>query len=182
MGRRVKLNWGSGPVKRDAWITLDRDPKWEPAIVNDTTTTPIPLPDGSVHLLVANHSLQMVAWHDLAQVLGEWRRVLARGGVARILVPDTIAAFRAALMGNGGWFPISDDVCPTDEAKLSAYLTWWSEARVCHTEGSLRLHLEAAGFDKVNRCQAWETILGPDEITELDSRGHESVVVEAVAP
>lgn len=178
---RVKLNWGSGPVRRGDWVNLDANPAWEPTLVSDTRTDPIPLPTGSVRMIVANHSLQMVGWHELAAVLAEWRRVLTPGGVVRILVPDVTAAFRAALLGNGAWFPIADDVCPTPEAKLAAYLTWFSEARCCHTEDSLRLHLEAAGFDKVNRCPVWETILGPDEITQLDSRGHESIVVEAVS-
>lgn len=175
----LKVNWGCGPVRAAGWIALDRSTEWGvPDVLSDTTVEPLPFCDSEVELLVANHSLQMVTWHDLGRVLREWRRVLSPAGTARILVPDAVGAFRAYLDDRPEWFPVSDDDCPDVGSKLSAYLTWWSEARCCHTFESLVLHLTAAGFEHVQRFEAFQTI-GDERIVELDSRAGESLIVEA---
>lgn len=176
-----RLNWGCGPVHQAGWVNLDRDAvQWgAPDVVNDTAVEPLPFGDDSFDVIVANHSLQMVAWHYLPKVLREFRRVLASDGAVRVLVPDTLAAFAAYGRGEHRWFPISDHDCSTLDAKLSAYLSWWSEARVQHTEGSLREAFHRAGFEHVERVEYGRTQSALSVIVELDSRRSESLIVEA---
>lgn len=178
-GRR--LNYGCGPVTMAGWIGLDRDESWHPDVVADATETGVPLPfdDDSIELIVANHAVQMVPWHFLGRLFREWRRVLEPAGAVRILVPDTLGAFAAHAAGEHRWFPIADHVAESIDSKLSAYLTWYSEARCCHTFGSLEQHLRAAGFETVVRMPYGQTDTGLDAIVELDTRAHESLIVEA---
>jgi SAM-dependent methyltransferase len=178
-----RLNWGCGPVLQAGWVNLDREPeRWgRPDVVNDCSVPGEPLPwtDDVFDVIVANHSLQMVPWHFVGLVLREWRRVLRPGGVARVLVPDTLAAFDAHARGDHRWFPIADHVAASIDAKLSAYLTWYSESRCCHTVGSLIEHLTAAGFEHAEPVHYGETSSPFPEIVELDSRKSESLIVEA---
>ena len=45
-------------------------------------------PDNSVDLIYASHVLEHFGRHEIDQVLQEWFRVLQKGGVLRIAVPD----------------------------------------------------------------------------------------------
>ncbi|HEY6351157.1 MAG TPA: methyltransferase domain-containing protein [Candidatus Angelobacter sp.] len=45
-------------------------------------------PDNSVELIYASHVLEHFGRHEVDQVLREWFRVLQKGGILRIAVPD----------------------------------------------------------------------------------------------
>jgi predicted SAM-dependent methyltransferase len=47
--------------------------------------------DGSVELIYASHVLEHFGRHEVDQVLREWCRVLRKGGVLRVAVPDFAA-------------------------------------------------------------------------------------------
>jgi predicted SAM-dependent methyltransferase len=52
------------------------------------------IPDGAAELVYASHLLEHFGRHEYLDVLREWRRVLAPGGVLRLAVPDFAACAR----------------------------------------------------------------------------------------
>lgn len=85
------LHVGCGNEPLPAWLAghdetrLDIDPSCEPDIVANMTD----LGDiGPFDLVFSCHSLEHLAPHDVAEALGEFRRVLKPGGGAVIFVPD----------------------------------------------------------------------------------------------
>ena len=51
----------------------------------------LPFADGSASLIYASHVLEHFGRHEYKQVLAEWFRVLAAGGILRLAVPDFAA-------------------------------------------------------------------------------------------
>ena len=81
------LNLGCGARTHPAWINVDfrADP---PRVIGHDLRTPLPFATGSFSAVYASHLLEHFP-RDYAPVfLGECRRVLKSGGMARIVVPD----------------------------------------------------------------------------------------------
>jgi len=174
----VKLNWGCGPIMRDGWVGSDRDDHGQDHVGN--LLDGLPFPDGHFEVIVANHSLQQLDYHELVPGLHELRRVLANDGVLRVLVPDVLRAVSAYTKGDRGWFPVNEDDEPTVAGALSAYLTWFGTNRTCFTPGFLHDVLHRAGFGVLAPCAVGMTRLGHHiGVTELDDRAGESLVIEA---
>lgn len=143
----------------------------------DQRTWSIPLEDGSIDLAVANHSLCAIEHLLVPHWLGELARVLAPGGVLRILVPDIVAAFRAYERGDVAWFPTLNT--PGVDAALTAYLTWWSENRSVFTVPSLVALVQDAGLI-ASTGPAKHSMSEDPAIYALDSRLEESIIVEGI--
>lgn len=137
-------------------------------------------PVGGYDYIVTNHMLSDVGHHDLVGALSNIRSMLKLGGVLRILVPDVAKAFDAWLVGNETWFP-QDARTGDIDAKFCTFLTWFGESRSVFTWGYLSSLLTAAGFSDVSiPLVCGETTFGPEEITELDDRCTEALIVEAL--
>jgi SAM-dependent methyltransferase len=61
---------------------------WASGIVIHDLRKPLPWDDGQFEAVYASHLLEHLTWGDAGQLLREARRVLAPGGVCRIVVPD----------------------------------------------------------------------------------------------
>lgn len=175
----IRVNWGSGPDIRPGWWNTDRDP-YPGLQYQGELTGGLPLEDDEAGLIVANHSLQMIPYPEMPSALGELRRILAPEGTIRVLVPDLLGAVRAFRRGDRAWFSfIADATEPTIGGKLVAYSTWYSTARQQFTPGWLCELLHRHGFHETAVSAVGLAILGHDSSTELDTRAHESIVVEA---
>lgn len=174
----MRLNIGSGPDVRPGWWNCDRD--WYPGLDwQGDILDGVPLPDGSADAVFAGHVLQMVAWVDLPRFLAEVRRLLAPGGVFRVVVPDISRAVEAWLAGNRRWFPIAEELEPSVAGAFSLYVTQAGATRSIFPQGYLHEVLYRAGFSQVRVCRVGVTYLGEGWIVELDSRADESMFVEA---
>lgn len=173
-----RLNWGCGPVQPAGWLNVDCDPQW------DTWRTTVDLPAGCCQLIVANHSLQMVPYHDLVPTLAELRRVTMPGGAIRILVPDAERAAWALVNHDDAWFRpmVADEVEPTVGGKYTAYIGWYGEARTQFTLEALATFLDRAGWGFPLTVPATYTATPWGDIFGLDSRSDESLIVEARNP
>lgn len=172
------VNFGCGPVQPDGWVNIDRDAQWGAPRSFDEAH----LDHGDAALIVANHALQMTGWHDQQALMDDLVVHLAPGGVLRVLVPDAVAAVHAYDRGDGGWFPVDDQVEASAGGKLTAYLTWYSEARVCFTPEALVGLMGRSGLDRLEVVGRGYT--GPAAVSrhpagcDLDSRHAESLIVE----
>jgi SAM-dependent methyltransferase len=129
---------------------------------------------------VANHLLNHLAPGDVMRALSNIRETLKPGGTLRVMVPDLIRAISAYMRDEPDWFPLGDVVEGLD-ARFCTYITWHGTQRSVFTAALLAQQLETAGFSDVWRSPIGETFSHRPEITSLDDRGGESIIMEAVA-
>lgn len=167
-----KLNMGCGPVQPAGWVNMDTDPQWKAEWRFG------PNPGEQYDVIVANHVLQMVPHQDVVETLWEWHRFMARGACLRLLVPDVVGAFSAYHQDVERWFPCDGK---TIDEKLCAYLAQAGTTRSFYTLNRLVQVVTEAGFIGWEVCAEGETSCRHEEIVELDSRGGESLIIEAYA-
>ena len=94
--------------KRPGYINVDVRKEVEPDLVWDLEKTPYPFPDGSAEEILMKDSLEHVSWRKVEDVIRECHRILKRGGVLRIQVPDLEAIARKVILsGSYDWDQIS---------------------------------------------------------------------------
>ena len=83
----ARLNWGGGPTPPSGWINADllREPGIE---LSGDIRDGLALADESIDYAVSIHGLQDLPYLDVVPALRELRRVLRRGGVLRLALPD----------------------------------------------------------------------------------------------
>lgn len=173
----LRVNWGSAMDLHDGWWSSDLDDHGQEHVgdIRDG----LPLEDGSVEILVANHAFQMLPYVDVRSTLAEFVRVLRPGGVLRVIVGDIFGAAGAIAAyhrGEAAWFPIVDEAETTIGGKLSAYSTWYSSARTLFTTGWLQNLLEESGCEAA--VAEYDFSFFDPESTVLDTRPRESIFVE----
>lgn len=176
--RPIRLNWGCGPRPAPGWLNSDiaAGPGIDlPCDIRDG----LPLGDGAVDYAVAIHALQDLPFVDLCRALSELRRVLRRGGVLRLALPDLDRAISAYLRGDGAYFHVPDSDVRTVGGKLCVQATWYGSVRTPFTFDFARELLLCADFCAVTRCVFRETKSPWPDIVELDNRERESLFVEA---
>lgn len=191
----MKLNIGCGQDQPAGWVNADKDSDlFAVDVVNAKDVPPpraggwyadlaaqrLPWPDASFDIAVANHVLSDIGHHDLPHALGELLRVLAPGGVLRVLVPDIDTAISAWEHGRREWFPQDERVASID-ARFCTFVTWFGESRSVFTCLYLTELLHAAGFDDTAWCGLGRSyFLPPDSgITDLDGDRTTALIMEA---
>lgn len=81
------VNLGCGTLYRDAWINLDLEPP-TPAVRKWDLRRGIPLAPGTADAVYMSHVLEHLCRADAEAVLQDSLRVLRKGGVVRVAVPD----------------------------------------------------------------------------------------------
>lgn len=110
----VRVNLGSGPYAQPGWHNLDyswslllsRAPllrtvlhrlgvlgeqhlvHWSPLVTRVDLRKRLPYRDGEVHAIYSSHALEHLYLADAQRLLGECCRVLGRGEVIRLALPD----------------------------------------------------------------------------------------------
>jgi SAM-dependent methyltransferase len=121
-----RLNIGCGDHPITGWTNLDL----RYGDVRMDLTWGLPLPDDSVEFAYSAHVLEHLTYREEALALvREIRRVLAPGGVLRLVVPDIEQCIRAYASGDEGFF-----------AKRREYWSW-----ACEAETRLESFLPYAG-------------------------------------
>lgn len=127
------LNLGSGDPA-PGWVNLDASPlfllprglhralaaagversrPYRDAAYRHVRFTPgatLPLADGSARAVYCSHVLEHLWPETIERVVDECRRVLAPGGVLRIVVPDLLAAFERARDGNPAFVAVAREL------------------------------------------------------------------------
>jgi predicted SAM-dependent methyltransferase len=140
----------------------------------------LPFADGRFDCAALIHVLQDLAYGDVRVAIGEVYRVLRRGGVARLAVPDLDRAIDAYLRGEAGYFYVPDCHARSIGAKLITQITWYGSVRTPFTVDFLEELLHGGGFRTFRRCAFRDTGAVDRELTALDNRARETLFVEAV--
>jgi SAM-dependent methyltransferase len=99
--RELKVHIGCGGHELPGWINVDN----HPAPLAIDLDWGLPLPSGSARYVFLAHLLEHL-FHPVqsSRLLAEIRRVLAPGGVVRIVVPDIEKYLRAYVDGDDAFF------------------------------------------------------------------------------
>jgi predicted SAM-dependent methyltransferase len=171
-----RLNIGCADVQPEDWCNLDRDDFGQEYVCD--LLEGLPFEDNYFDYIVSNHQIQMTRFHDLPEALAELRRVLKPGAVLRVLVPDFEKALAAYDRVDYDYFPIDNSLAQTRSGKLLRYIFWHGDARSAFTLASLQEILTRARFVNCQGVPYGHTVSRIPEITELDSRETESLIVE----
>lgn len=83
----VNLHLGCGPINHESFINVDGFPFPHVHYIRDISDLSF-FNDNSVDLIYASHCLEHFHYSEILSVLKEWQRVLKKGGILRISVPD----------------------------------------------------------------------------------------------
>lgn len=148
----MRLNLGAGPYVVPGYTSVDLAGA---AICHDLRVRPWPFADGSVEAILASHVLEHFDKAEGRLFLRECYRVLARGGVLALAVPDMDRFIAAHLSGDyrplGGyaWTDLNrllggGDDEPDPPMRHRYMYAWESLAYALEAEG---FHAEAVAFD-----------------------------------
>jgi predicted SAM-dependent methyltransferase len=99
--RELKLHIGSGPYVLDGWINLDIFP----AQLSTNVLWGLPFTNGQCRYVFLSHLLEHLFYPtDASALLGDIHRILAPGGVVRIVVPDIAQCIEAYQNKDGAFF------------------------------------------------------------------------------
>jgi predicted SAM-dependent methyltransferase len=87
MDEKVKINLGSGHWKLDGWVNVDIDFESRPDVLANLATG-LPFSSGVARLMHTEDFIDQLELDKAAEFLKECHRILAPGGVIRVLTPD----------------------------------------------------------------------------------------------
>jgi predicted SAM-dependent methyltransferase len=175
------LNVGCGPAPVKGLVNVDYDWTLGQELVWDVRRR-MPFADGSVAGIFSEHMLEHMTLAEAMTVLREFRRVLAPGGVVRIVVPDGDLYFEHHRAGTP--MPYAD----ADRREFPIYTPMVSVNRIFRSHGhkfmfdfaTLAVALTAAGFRDPEKL-SFGVGRDPRLLVEQKSRAIESLYAEAHA-
>lgn len=135
-GQPIRLNLGCGLLAPPGWVNVDgswnarlakhpfirrtlsslrilppgkMEIPWSPGIFIHNVRKPLPFPDGSASAIYASHVLEHLYFQEARKLFLESLRVLAGGGVLRVVVPD-LRAIVEEYLGERPFGPLSDEM------------------------------------------------------------------------
>jgi SAM-dependent methyltransferase len=186
-----RLNWGCDQTVQPGWINSDIKQGSHIDITCDIRLG-LPLESNSIDYAVSVHALQEIAYDDVVPVLRELHRVLKPDGVLRLVLPDIDKAIEAYSHGADAFYIAPAGVGPGPSCagipdvdmrslggKFILQLIWYGYTRTLFNHDFVEELLYRAGFGRVEHVAFGFTSSLFREITELDSRENESLLVEA---
>jgi predicted SAM-dependent methyltransferase len=98
-----KLHLGPGPnwVKpSEKWLTVDIDPNRGDIVIDFHEFESFPLESNSVESIYASHTLEHISMYRIGRVISECYRVLQKGGILRVIVPNPRVSIQQYLDNN----------------------------------------------------------------------------------
>lgn len=178
-GKRVtRLNWGCGAHVARGWINSDLKTGEGVDLVADIRKG-LPLGSESIDYAVSVHALPELAYGELVPVLEELHRVLKRGGVLRLCLPDLRRGIDAFQRGDLAYFKVDPAEVESAGGRFIVHMLWYGYSRTLFTPDFTEELLQKAGFVDVRECAFGRTAGSHPEIVELDNREDESFFIEA---
>jgi predicted SAM-dependent methyltransferase len=142
----MRIHLGCGKRRLEGYVHVDLADYPHIDYKHDVKSLPM-FGDGSAGLIYASHVIEYFDRLELEEVLKEWRRVLRRGGILRLAVPD-FRALAWVYMRHGDINLVLGPLCgrwPVPGAGMTVY------HKTVFDYASLKAMLESAGFRNVRR-------------------------------
>lgn len=217
MTKEIKLNLGCGTHVVKGWVNIDKSfniiiPKipglkwvlyriglmseiaykasWDKLdanVIRHDLTKGLPYKDNEVDYIYSSHMLEHLSRKDAQFVLEEWYRVLKKGAILRLVLPDLNIYCRKYVARDKDYYhdeePIADqfikrlnfsvsDERPLLEKLLSSRHRWQYDFE------SIAYYLKKAGFKNITREKLREGKL--PELTKVEQLWYDSLFVEAI--
>ncbi len=184
----LNIGCNDTPISKE-WLNLDLF--GGEGVISHDCRFPLPFADEQFEGIFSEHFLEHLEYtYEALNLVREVYRVLKRGGVFRVVVPDCGAYFKAYV--NGGmaavnelrgtidgkdpWFDVS---CNTPMELLNIVMRQGAEHKFCYDEETLKSLLKSLGFKEVkvvpNNLSAIEELM-----VDRQDRVSESLRVEGV--
>lgn len=157
-----QANIGCGPCYMDGWINIDISDKHKTDICGNVLQ--LELESNSFDSILLTHSFEHLQFPDDAvKALELFYKWLKPGGILRIAVPDLELAAKAYANGSdlkflyGGDFP-GYYYKDTPGQRLNFFIKAWEHTN-CYDFTMLRLMLQDAGFEKIEKKQPNESAI-----------------------
>lgn len=177
--RGLKLHLGSGTVRLDGWVNVDREARADLAL---DVRHALPFPDGAARLIYHEHLMEHLTLDEGRRCLRDWFRLLEPGGTLRIATPD-LAYVVERYQGDWrdqAWLALPEyGFIETRAEMMNVAFRWWDHKYLYDGE-ELERRLREAGFDPVRRCRFGES--GVAELAGLETRDDSRLIVEGVKP
>jgi SAM-dependent methyltransferase len=161
VSRDLQLHIGCGTGTLPGWVNIDIHPA--PLAMN--VLRGLPFAAGSARLVFVSHFLEHLFFpRDVRPFLAELRRVLAPGGVVRIVVPDIEQCIEAYVTDDRAFFGSRRETWswwPENPTRLEDFLGYagagaepaylFESHKYGYDFETLRRTLEDAGFDSIKR-------------------------------
>jgi len=227
----IRVNLGCGLITPSGWVNVDgsfnarlaKHPilrralhalhatspdkikvAWNPEILIHNLRKPLPFRAGSVGAIYSSHLLEHLYHEEGQQLIRESYRVLARGGVLRIVVPD-LASIVQEYLGERPFGELSNNAqracsadrlnqrllmrpsAPPSDNLFSRFYNCWMDFHThkwMYDANSLKHHMESAGFAEARKMALHESRIDGIEQVEDPTRvlGGEGICIEAIKP
>jgi predicted SAM-dependent methyltransferase len=135
------------------WLGFDLDPDEQTLRLD--ASQPWPLPDGCARAVRTEHMIEHLSWDEAAFCIREAARVLEPDGLCRICTPDLEGIARIYLERDADLLAVHREhgySAPTWAHLPNNYLRMWGHKFIFDFD-SLRVLLEAAGFEQIERAE-----------------------------
>jgi SAM-dependent methyltransferase len=205
----VRLNLGCGPHAPAGWLNVDcfvaaklaRVPvlgplvrasglfgqRWPDGVFVHDLRRPFPWREGSAQVIYSSHFLEHLSKQDGARFLRECHRVLAPGGILRIVVPDLRAVVDAYREGRIAALDFLERLSVGFEAPGDGWLKrrlapWFRFPHRCmYDRESLLACFAEVGFEPALRAP-FDSLIEDVASVETDARTQGALIVEGVKP
>jgi predicted SAM-dependent methyltransferase len=174
------LNIGCGPKPTDGFINLDYYWRTFVDICWDLEKKNLPLPDNSLNGIFTEHVLEHLDFNLCFEVLKDFKRILKKGGVLRIIVPDAELYFKKYVEKLDN----PSITLPFEEEFYSPIIRINGLFRnhghkVIYDYYTLRKMLLEAGFSEVNKVD-YKKGINEELLHDSSERKIESLYMEAI--
>lgn len=150
----LRLNLGSGPVTKAGWVCIDLQ---KGADLQLDVREEFPFADGSVSILYSEHFFEHLEFpKQTTHFLREAKRVLEKGGLLSLGVPDTEWPLKAYSDDTEGYFPWvragqHPNWCRTRLQHLNFHFRQGDEHKYAYDFETLEAVLSQQGFQSIRR-------------------------------
>lgn len=154
-----KLQIGCGDNELSGWLNTELCPRREQIFLD--ATKPFPFADNVFAFIYTEHMIEHISLRDAEAMLSECRRVMAPGGIIRIVTPDL--EFLTTLLSTPTPPALRDYIAYSiDEYRIHApssagtavfnhFVRAWGHQYI-HTAASLGALMSRAGFERLQHC------------------------------
>lgn len=185
--KNLKINLGSGGKGLPGWVNFDMHAHPSDQSIALDIRRALPLSDGSADIILAEHVLEHLdVVEDVPLFLKECFRVLAYGGVLRVIVPDCEKYCRAyADTDQSAFLQLGWDIdnLPADMPTKMYILNHQFQQGGEHLFGwdfeTIYLFLKKAGFGSVEKM-GYKVSVNQDAAIDQENHARYSLYVDAV--